>query len=294
MIDRKNLIKEQMLRENIRKAIRIVKERQNKKENYVRTIVRYLLKEATIVKYEYTALNLLAHFVKEVVGDPSKPDSNPAFKDAFTDLTSGIHDRELFTEYVLGFADEDFKTIDADREPKPLGQEFVEKGFVDDEENMEELPPEEDKVITVSVGDLEERGGDLTADPEEEEEEIFTLGEDGEFGEEEVDADSGIKKYSREAYKRVGPSLRRYYSQVQKDSPLKKGVEIDGKEYQPGQLSERELFRIYFQKNLILWAERYEDEFFTDEPEVDVDFEADAAREDEEELGAEEVLNLGL
>jgi hypothetical protein len=285
MIDRKDLIKEQLLRENIRKAIRIVKERQNQKEGYVRTIVRYLLKEATIVKYEYTALNLLAHFIKEVVGDPSKPDSNPAFKDAFTDLTSGIHDRELFTEYILGFADEDFKTIDADREPKPLGQEFVEKGFVDDEEEMEELTPEEDEVITVSVGDLEGRGGDLTADPEEEEEEIFTLGEDGEFEEEEEDADSGIKKYSREAYKRVGPSLRRYYSQVQKDSPLKKGVEIDGKEYQPGQLSERELFRIYFQKNLILWAERYEDEFFTEEPEIDVDFENDSEFEGEEDLG---------
>jgi len=285
MIDRKDLFKEQLLRENIRKAIRIVKERQNQKEGYVRTIVRYLLKEATIVKYEYTALNLLAHFIKEVVGDPSKPDSNPAFKDAFTDLTSGIHDRELFTEYILGFADEDFKTIDADREPKPLGQEFVEKGFVDDEEEMEELTPEEDEVITVSVGDLEGRGGDLTADPEEEEEEIFTLGEDGEFEEEEEDADSGIKKYSREAYKRVGPSLRRYYSQVQKDSPLKKGVEIDGKEYQPGQLSERELFRIYFQKNLILWAERYEDEFFTEEPEIDVDFENDSEFEGEEDLG---------
>jgi len=290
MIDRQKMLEEQLLRENIRKAIRIVKNKRNKDENYVRTIIRHLIKEETTIKYEYTALNLLAHFIKEVVGDPSKPDSNPAFKDAFTDLTSSTEDRELFTEFVLDFANEDFSTIDADKQPKALGQDFVERGF--EEEEVEE-EPEEDEVIKVSVSDIEDNEGDLNPPEEEEEEEIFTLGEDGESVEiEEETADSGIKIYSREAYKRIGPSLRRYYTQIEKDSPLNKGVQIDGRDYQPGELSERELFQIYLKKNILLWASRYEDEFFNDTPETQIDLEAGG--EEEEIVADEEELDLGL
>jgi hypothetical protein len=289
MIDRKRMTEEQLLRETIRKAITIVKNRNNKKEEHVRKIVRHLIKEANQVKYEYTALNLLAHFIKETVGDPSKPDSNPAFKDAYTDLSSGPEDREIFTEFILDFANEDFKTMDANKQPKPLGQDFVEKGFVEDEpEVLEE--PEEDEVITVSIGDLEDNGGDLT--PSEEEEEEITLGEDGEGVELEEEPESGVKVYSREAYKRIGPSLRRYYGQIEKDSMLKKAVEVDGRDYQVGELSERDLFQIYFKKNLVLWAGRYEDEFFGETPESQIDIEA-GGEEEEIDLGGEEEVEAG-
>jgi len=291
MIDRQKMLEEQLLRENIRKAIRIVQEKHNNNEDYVRTIVRHLIKEGSpAVKYEYTALNLLAHFIKETVGDPSKPDSNPAFKDAYTDLSSGPQDREVFTEFVLDFSNEDFNTMDANRQPKPLGQDFVEKGFVEDEVEEEE-EPEEDEVINVSIGDLEDNGGDLTPAEEEEEEEEFTLGEDGEYVEiEEEEPDSGVKIYSREAYKRIGPSLRRYYGQIEKDSMLKKAVEIDGKEYQVGELSERDLFQIYFKKNLVLWAGRYEDEFFGTTPEAEIDIESGG---EEEEIDVGDDMGLG-
>ena len=73
---------------------------------------------------------------------------------------------------------------------------------------------------------------------------------------------------------------------------LKKAVEIDGRDYQIGELSERDLFQIYFKKNLVLWAGRYEDEFFNDTPETQVDIEAGGEEEEidlggEEEMGAE-------
>ncbi len=289
MIDRQKMLEEQLLRENIRKAIKIVAEQREKEEKPIRQIIRHLIKEANQVKYEYTALNLLAHFIKETVGDPSKPDSNPAFKDAYTDLSSGPEDREIFVEFLLDFANEDFKTMDANRQPKPLGQDFVEKGFVEDEpEVLEE--PEEDEVITVSIGDLENNGGDLT--PSEEEDEEITLGEDGEGVELEEEPESGVKVYSREAYKRIGPSLRRYYGQIEKDSMLKKAVEIDGRDYQVGELSERDLFQIYFKKNLVLWAGRYEDEFFGETPESQVDIEA-GGEEEQVDLGGEEEFEAG-
>ena len=264
MINRDELIAEQLLRENIRRAIRIVQERNKKEEDMVRSIVRSLISEATTIKYEYTSLNQLAHFIKEAVGDPAKPDSNPAFKDAYTDLTSSHEDREVFVEYIMDFADEDFKTIDADKQPISLGQEFVEKGFVEDEEEVEVPEEEKDEMIKVSIEDLEASGGDLAQQPEEEEleleEEIYSIGEDGEIIEDEEDA-SGIRRFSRESYKRIGPVLRRYYLNVPKDTPIKKAVQIGDKEYAAGELSERDLFKIYFKKNMVLWAERYEDEF---------------------------------
>ena len=282
MINREDLIKEQWLRENIRRAIRIVKERNQKEENYVRQIVRALLPEGTTFKYEYTSLNQLAHFIKEVVGDPAKPDSNPAFKDAYTDLTSHHKNREQFVEFVIDFADEDFKTIDADKEPTPLGQDFVEKGFVSDEEEEVDDEEEKDEMVKISIEDLEDRGGDIAPfeEEEEEEEDIFSIGEDGEIIEDEADA-TGIKRFSREAYKRIGPVLRRYYLNVPRDMPISKSVMIDGEEFPKGELSERDLFKIYFKKNLILWADRYEDEFFHDKPETDVNIQSSEEAEDE-------------
>lgn len=295
MINRDELIAEQLLRENIRRAIRIVQERKRKEEDMVRSIVRSLISEGTTVKYEYTSLNQLAHFIKEAVGDPAKPDSNPAFKDAYTDLTSSHEDREVFVEYVLDFADEDFKTIDADRQPTPLGQDFVEKGFVADEEE-DEAEEEKDEMVKVSIEDLEGSGGDLTFQPDEEEieldEEIYSIGEDGEIIEDDKES-SGIRRFSREAYKRIGPVLRRYYLNVPKDAPIKKAVQIGDEDYAAGELSERDLFKIYFKKNMVLWAERYEDEFFSEGPDVNVDIESEDEVEIEEiptgeELGNEE------
>lgn len=292
MINRENFLKEQLLRENIRKAIRIVQEKRNKEENTVRSIVRSLISEATTIKYEYTSLNQLAHFIKEAVGDPAKPDSNPAFKDAYTDLTSSHEDREVFVEYIMDFADEDFKTIDADKQPTPLGQDFVEKGFVPDEEEVE-VPEEEDQMIKVSIEDLEDSGGDLTQQPEEEEEEedIFSIGEDGEILENEEEDSSGVRRFSRESYKRIGPVLRRYYLNVPKNAPIKKAVKIGDEEYSAGELSERDLFKIYFKKNMVLWAERYEDEFFNDSPETNIDIESEEEGEVEEIPTGEELGN---
>ncbi len=278
MVNRDEMIAEQLLRENIRRAVKIVKERKKRQDDTLRTLIRNILSEEVTVKYEYTSLNQLAHFIKEVVGDPAKPDSNPAFKDAYTDLTSSHEDRELFVEYVLDFASEDFKTIDSDLEPKPLGQDFVEKGFVEDEIEEE---PEKDEMIKIGIEDLEASGGDLTASPEEDEEDIFTLGEDGEFVEmAEEGGDSGVKRFAREAYKRIGPSLRRYYLNVPNDTPLKKAVQIGNEDYPAGDLTERDLFKIYFKKNMVLWSERYEEEFFDQTPENEVDIEAGNEEED--------------
>ena len=278
--DRKDIIEEQLLRENIRKALSIVEKRINAKESIVRNLIGRLLREAAEVKYDYTSLNLLAHFVKEAVGDPSKPDSNQAFKQAYTDLSSSREDREMFVEFILDLAKEDFQTLDAGEEPMNLGKDFVEKGAEDEEEEVEP----KDTFMKVSVQDLEDADGDIAMEPEEEEDEAeFTLGEDAVN---EADNDNEeIKKYAREAYKRIGPPLRRYYGQVQKDNTIDEEITIDGKSYGPGEMTEGELFKIFFEKNLKLWADRYEDNFFDNTPDssFDVDDENEVSDEEAEE-----------
>jgi hypothetical protein len=278
--DRKDIIEEQLLRENIRKALSIVEKRINAKESIVRNLIGRLLREAAEVKYDYTSLNLLAHFVKEAVGDPSKPDSNQAFKQAYTDLSSSKEDREMFVEFILDLAKEDFQTLDAGEEPMNLGKDFVEKGIEAEEEEEEA----EDTFMKVSVQDLEDADGDVAMEPEEEEDEAeFTLGEDAVN---EADNDNEeIKKYAREAYKRIGPPLRRYYGQVQKDNTIDEEITIDGKSYGPGEMTEGELFKIFFEKNLKLWADRYEDNFFDNTPDssFDVDDEEPVSDEEAEE-----------
>ena len=278
--DRKDIIEEQLLRENIRKALSIVEKRINAKESIVRNLIGRLLREAAEVKYDYTSLNLLAHFVKEAVGDPSKPDSNQAFKQAYTDLSSSKEDREMFVEFILDLAKEDFQTLDAGEEPMNLGKDFVEKGIEAEEEEEEA----EDTFMKVSVQDLEDADGDVAMEPEEEEDEAeFTLGEDA-VNEAENDNEE-IKKYAREAYKRIGPPLRRYYGQVQKDNTIDEEITIDGKSYGPGEMTEGELFKIFFEKNLKLWADRYEDNFFDNTPDssFDVDDENEVSDEEAEE-----------
>ena len=293
MINREDFLKEQLLRENIRRAINIVKQKSLKEESYIRNIIRSLLSEATTFKYEYTSLNQLAHFIKEVVGDPAKPDSNPAFKDAYTDLTSDHKDREQFVEFIIDFADEDFNTIDADREPQALGQDFVEKGFSLDDGVEEEDPEDKDQMIKLSIEDLEGSGGDVTQKPEDEEDEedeIFSIGEDGEIIEDSEDELESNKRFARESYKRIGPVLRRYYLNVPKNSPLKKDVQIDNEEYPAGDLSERDLFKIYFKKNMALWAARYEEEFFNDTPDtnIDIDSQEDTNSDEIEDITPED------
>ena len=81
---------------------------------------------------------------------------------------------------------------------------------------------------------------------EEEEDEIFSIGEDGEIVEDSEDELEGIKRFSRESYKRIGPVLRRYYLNLPKNMPIKKAVQIDDQEYTAGELSERDLSRFIY------------------------------------------------
>jgi len=257
MIDRKELVEEELLRESIRKAIKIVKSRKSQEEVAIRTIVRALLRESRQVSYEYTTLMKLGEFFIEVIGG-AKEGAQTAFRREYTSLTSSREAREEFVEHILDFARADMNLLNAGQAPREFPSDFEDAGF--EEERPEEPEELEDEDISVSIEDLDAAGNDLAEPIPEPEEDI--LGEDPpeQTPEEERSEDISTLRSARRAYKTIGPALDKAWN----DSPVKdivdKELTIEGKVYPPGTLTEGDLFQIYFDINLKLWTDKIEQE----------------------------------
>lgn len=263
MFDRQDILEEQLLRENIRKAIRIIKNKKLNEEKVTRAVVRSLLKEVKKFKYPITALNQLAHLVSEQIWNNDSK-SSLTFKDVYTDIASNKRDRDEYVKWILHFSNIDFDTIDSDVSPEEI------------EAAPEETTTEEEPdILTVSLDDLERNGGDITMEPESEGD---FLGED--VPEVEEEESIGIKKMAEDAYAKIGPVLRRYYPNP--DSLLETSVEVDGVVHPPGEKTERWVFRVYYEKNVKLAANKYEEEYFDSSPDApsDTDFQEEPSSEE--------------
>jgi len=278
MIDRNEMVVEQLLRENIRKAINIVKKRHIKSEEYLRTIVRSLLKEETTTgKYEYNALNQLGHLMDHSFGSTSskKSKSKFAFKEAFIDLVSNEEDREIFVNFILDFSNETMSDIDSGKELEKVEKEKEEKP---PEKEYSPADDEDDDIIRVSIEDIP--GGDLEAYVPEEEEEILSLGEDAEGAEgaEIEEEHPELKKYAEKAYSSIEPFLEDYYTNYV-NRMIEDDVVLDTSEniflpqsekrqevFKGGTLTERDLFKIFYKINVLSWAGRYNNEYFNENP----------------------------
>jgi len=255
MISREDILAEQLLRELVRKAIKKTQDKSLEEEKVLRSVVRNLLKEekAKQTIYPYTSLNVLAEFIKNQV---YKPTSN--FKSAYMTLSSSKEDRERFLQHILDLAREDMKRMDMNMEPLSDPGKEMEDIDMDIEPEAEEV--EDDGPIVVSMRDLDAKGGVLG----DEEEETPIPGEEN-LQEEDEDLISdtnseaerdAVRNYANETYKGFGAALRRFYERVP-DNVVK--VNIGGQEQS---ISERELFSVYLEKNLIAhssMAEQYMD-----------------------------------
>jgi len=105
MIDRKELIEEQLLRENIRKAIKVVRE--NKKalaaqeEDSLRGIIRKMINEgktpvADDAPHEKTGINYLRTTLKKII---------PSIKDAYMSLTTDEEQRKSYIAHLINGVD---------------------------------------------------------------------------------------------------------------------------------------------------------------------------------------------
>ena len=289
MINRNDIIAEQLLRENIRKAIKIVKEKKNDEENYIRKIIQSLLKEeAGQVRYEYDSLIQLGHLMTQAFGstNPKKSNSKFPFKESFIDLVSSEKDREMFVEFILDFSNETMHEIDSGTDIKK-----VRKGEKEEDEEPEiEVPDEEsdEDPVTISIGEAE-----------------FTLGEDADGAPE--DEFSELKNYSENAYKAIGSYLIKYYT-LFTNRTINDEILLDTTEniflpqnekreeiFSSGELTERDLFRLFYKINVLSWAGRYNNEYFNDQPVTD----ASIAPPGDKSLGmssetGDEELDLGF
>jgi len=264
MIDRKELVEEQLLRENIRKAIRIVKNRKLQQESAIRTIVRVLLKETARVSYEYTSLMMLGDMFIEVIGG-AKEGADTAFRKGYTALTSSRQAREEYVQHILNFAGADFNLLKAGSLPREFPSEFEETGY------GEEVPEEEeetieDEEIRVSIDDLNAAGNDIVEPISDIEEEEDVLGEDplGETPAEEKSQDMSTLRSARRAYQTIGPALHAEWLNSPVKDVISEELTIEGKVYPPNTITEGDLFQIYFNINLRLWADKFEKEMPTE------------------------------
>ena len=256
MIDRKEFVQEQLLRENIRKAIKVVRRRrkrrflnEQKQEGALRLIIRDLLKEAqtavsTTAKHANTGINTLEDLLRN---------SNilSVMEKGYKSLTTDPGQRESYRNHVLVAVE------------KILAPEESRKEAGGDEE-VEELSEE----VTVDIGDAPEDDPDFI-DVEEKE----VAKPDGEVEKEEF-AIAGEDKTGRNKaftdFQTIEKVILRAFDDL--DNP-----------------EDRNLFGEYLIKNLALYFDKYESDLdaTVEEPPAAADAELGGPGTAGEEPGAE-------
>jgi hypothetical protein len=165
MVNRKDLLEEQLLRKNIREAVRIVVRRRSLEEKYIRSIVKALLQEIAVtdkIPHASTGINILEELLKKII---------PILQDSYLSLTTSEEQRSSFSNHIMNAAENSIDTadtndtaiseaieidIDDEEEGDDTPPEFID--IEDDEVEEEEEIPEEEEFAT----GLEDQGLDKT------------------------------------------------------------------------------------------------------------------------------------
>ena len=135
MIERNQLIEEQLLRQNIRNALKIVLKRRNLQEKYIRKIVKIILKEVAIgdkIPHASTGINILEELLKKII---------PILQDSYLSLTTNEEQRSSFASHIMNAVENSIETADTNQ--GALGEAI--EIDVDDEEDIDDVddkPPE--------------------------------------------------------------------------------------------------------------------------------------------------------
>ena len=235
MKDRTELIEEQLLRENIRKMIKVAQkkreEQEQLEENTLRRVVRKILQEKIAINdevpHEKTGINKLRKTLKKIV---------PQVRDDYLTLTTDPAQRKSYIAHLINGIDNLLAPIEAnmDAPQKP------------EDNNLDLAAEGVDEQIDIEVGDDEEeelldfQGSDSII-PSDEEEEI-------EISDEEELVTRGIDKENDETGRNEAIST---FKQIQ-------GTIVDDF----GTLAndeDRELYHDYLKTNLLLWRNRFEE-----------------------------------
>lgn len=268
MINREEFAEEMELRENVRRAIRVIQIRQHGDERQLRDIVRDLIKEAqtavaTTAKHTNTGINVLEDLLKN---------SNilSVLEKGYKSLTTAKEQRISYRNHVLVAVEKSLAPEESRKETDDITVKATEEegGPLAEDISIDVDNPEDDPDFI----DVEEKEV-VKSDGEVEKEEFGIVGEDK----------TGRNKAYTD-FQTISKVILRAYDDL--DDP-----------------NDLDMFEEYLIKNLALYFDKYESELQTEvpEPEEAADAEAnldmDAGEEvpaGEEELGAEEAPELEL
>jgi hypothetical protein len=282
MIDRKELIEEQVLRENIRKAIKIV--RGNRKtlveqeEAELRVVIRKMLKEektpvADDSPHEKTGINYLRTTLKKII---------PSIKDAYMSLTTDEEQRKSYIAHLINGVDNLLAPIEVNANA-PQGAPASALGEGDLEEDVEvsigDESDEDDQFIDIGDVGLEGEEEVEEEEPEDEDMTTMTAGMDGD------EHDETGRNAALATFKQVQGNIVDDFEQLAADE-------------------DRELYHDYLKTNILLWRDKFETVLSKDMPAPTTpEYEAEASAADEGgdldagmggELGGEEEEEIDL
>jgi len=240
MIDRKELIEEQLLRENIRKAIKIVRE--NKKaleaqeEDSLRGIIRKMINEektpvADDSPHEKTGINYLRTTLKKII---------PSIKDAYMSLTTDEEQRKSYIAHLINGVDNLLAPLEVNA---AAAVPDVALGESDLEEEVEvSIGNDEDEFIDIGDIGLEDKEEVEEEEPEDEDLTTMTTGMDGD------EHDETGRNAALATFKQVQGNIIDDFEQLAADE-------------------DRELYHDYLKTNILLWRDKFEDALSPNMPE---------------------------
>ena len=239
MKDRNELIEEQVLRENIRRIVKTVKnkrtEQDSLEEQTLRKVIRKLLVEKTPVAdetpHEKTGINVLRKTLKKVI---------PQIRDDYMSLTTDPSQRTSYIAHLINGIDNLLAPVETNMDAPEAAPE------VDLEEEIEiDVEDDGDELIDLGMDILP--GEEQEEEPEEEseaDEDEATLTR----GMEDGDHDATGRNVALSTFKQVQGTIVDDFGELANDE-------------------DRELYHDYLKTNVLLWRDKFEDQLSTNLPE---------------------------
>jgi len=242
MIDRKQFVEELKLREQIRKAIKVIREKKVAKqkailqeENRLRTVIRKLLSEKEGEGDESTGIAFLRRDLKKIL---------PELEEAYTSLRTSVEQRQSYRTHILNaiqnlitVSDTNFNaTPDKDPGEEAVGiEEAIDVNIGDD-------APDVNKRIDIGREKPEEEKSEVDAEKEKEESELedFAIA-----GEDRTGAVEALR-----SMKQIENVIKKTYNGL----------------FDP---NDRDLYADYLMTNLQLYFDEFEEELQAMIPEPD-------------------------
>lgn len=230
MKDRNELIEEQLLRETIRKAIKIVKRQkineQKQEEGILRQVVKKLISEKIAVAdetpHQKTGINKLRKTLKKII---------PTYRDEYLSLTTNKEQREAYVSFLVNGLKNLLSAIETNIDaPEPAGN-------IDEEVDVQIGGEDEEDDKFIDIGDMGVLDPEPEPEPVDDDEQLLATGlEDQEQSE---DVQTG-RNAALAVLKQIRGTVVSDFSELANDE-------------------DRELYYDYLMTNMLLWRDEFED-----------------------------------